>query len=231
MKSKIFALFIILFAQQTLLSGQESAQSNSTLSNHTSQEELSQWAAELDYTKTKKVIKPITAESTKRKRATPGAGFLGQIMYYALIILIIIIVLVIIIYFFSNIEDTRKVEAKAEEEIQDIEDIHNMNFDELLQQALSKNNYRQAIRIQFLILLKSLSDKQQISWSLEKTNRDYKRELRSKPFSPNFNQIVSLFERTWYGNNPLSQLEYQENAHAIQGLIDFTDQYSTANEE
>lgn len=80
------------------------------------------------------------------------------------------------------------------------ENIHAIDFDVALQQAIESNNFKSAIRLLYLKSLKELTDKQYIDWQPGKTNQTYIQELNEKPFQDNFALLTNQFEYTWYGD-------------------------------
>lgn len=80
------------------------------------------------------------------------------------------------------------------------ENVHEMDFEELLRLALEKENYRDGIRLLFLYALKILSENQLISWKAGKTNRDYVEELHAANLKVDFNLLSLYFDYAWYGN-------------------------------
>jgi len=89
------------------------------------------------------------------------------------------------------------------------EDIHKINFDELIGDAITKNDYRKAIRLHFLKLLKELTDKNLISWQIDKTNNDYSMELSNSKFSNQFKELALLYEYIWYGDFTLDETNFK----------------------
>ena len=85
------------------------------------------------------------------------------------------------------------------------ENIHEMDFDKLVQEALSKKEFRLAIRLTFLHGLKLLSDRQHIYWEPGKTNHDYLDELKAPELKSDFAKLNYYFEWAWYGNFKVSQ--------------------------
>lgn len=83
--------------------------------------------------------------------------------------------------------------------------LHETDLDRFLRTALAEKNYALAIRLYYLQIIKDLSTKGAISWSREKTNRDYLREMRQHPLSEPFRTATRTFERVWYGNLPLDE--------------------------
>ncbi|MFZ6010596.1 MAG: hypothetical protein ACOYXT_09630 [Bacteroidota bacterium] len=84
------------------------------------------------------------------------------------------------------------------------ENIHEMNFEKLISEALSKKDYRLVIRLFFLHSLKLLSDKQLIHWEPGKTNVDYQNELQVAELKKGFNELGFYFQYAWYGNFAVS---------------------------
>ncbi len=80
------------------------------------------------------------------------------------------------------------------------ENIHEMDFDNLIAEAVSKRDFRTAVRLLFLKGLKILSDKNFIQWEHGKTNHDYLAELKKDELKNGFNELNYYFEYAWYGN-------------------------------
>ncbi len=84
------------------------------------------------------------------------------------------------------------------------ENIHVMDFEKLIQEALEQKDYRLGVRLVFLFALKKLSDKGLIQWDQGKTNHDYLSELRVNELRKGFNELNFYFENAWYGNFSIS---------------------------
>lgn len=80
------------------------------------------------------------------------------------------------------------------------ENIHEMDFERLIQDALGRQDYRLGIRLLFLYGLKMLADKNHIHWTQGKTNQDYLNELSSGDLKTGFSELNYFFEYAWYGN-------------------------------
>lgn len=89
------------------------------------------------------------------------------------------------------------------------EDIHNLNFEQLISDAIVKKDYRKAIRLHFLKLLKELTDKNLITWQIDKTNNDYSIELSKSQFSSKFKELSLMYEYIWYGDFPLDESNFK----------------------
>ena len=139
---------------------------------------------------------------------------------YTEIILRLIAILVIgfVIYFLAKFllskdgsfffgKKNRKVNIRSEELS---ENIHEINFPESIAMYEQKGNYRYAIRYQFLYILKKLSDKKQISWNPEKTNKDYVGELSDLGFNKDFSRLSYIFDYVWYGEFDIDENRYKK---------------------
>lgn len=80
------------------------------------------------------------------------------------------------------------------------ENIHEMDFEKLIQEAMARNDHRTGVRLTFLYALKLLSDKNLIHWERGKTNHDYLAELKGNDVRSGFNELNYYFEYAWYGN-------------------------------
>jgi hypothetical protein len=89
------------------------------------------------------------------------------------------------------------------------EDIHAIDFDKLISEALESKNYRRVVRLYFLKMLKCLTDKDLIRWKPDKTNSDYHTELKGSDFQPEFRSASMLYEYIWYGDFKLNEEEFR----------------------
>lgn len=93
------------------------------------------------------------------------------------------------------------------------ENIHEINFEEKIAKALSSNNYRAAIRLRYLYILKTLDDRGTIHWQSGKTNYDYVLEVRSQANDETyqlFKQISIAFDFAWYGEHDATLDNYND---------------------
>lgn len=92
--------------------------------------------------------------------------------------------------------------------------IYGIDFAQLIAQARSQGNYREAARLTYLQTLRWLSDQKLIDWQLYKTPTQYTYEVTSPPFR----QLTQLFLRLRYGG--FSATEEQANEMtALQALV------------
>ncbi|HEX8462475.1 MAG TPA: DUF4129 domain-containing protein [Segetibacter sp.] len=88
------------------------------------------------------------------------------------------------------------------------EDIHAINFDDAITDAIFKANFRLALRLLYLQSLKNLSDKGYINWQINKTNSDYLAEVYNKPWHSIFKSLTNRFEYTWYGERMIGKDDF-----------------------
>ncbi|SHK93695.1 protein of unknown function [Hymenobacter psychrotolerans DSM 18569] len=81
------------------------------------------------------------------------------------------------------------------------EDIHGLDFDALLTAAETEGNYRLAVRLGYLHVLKQLADRSLIRWQPDKTNHDYLFELPAGPLPEAFRELTRQFDYVWYGEH------------------------------
>lgn len=84
-----------------------------------------------------------------------------------------------------------------------LENIHEINFDSEIENAVSQHNYRLAVRLLYLKCLKQLNDASLIKWQPEKTNSAYINELDNTSQHINFKLLTRQFEYVWYGDFPI----------------------------
>ncbi len=90
------------------------------------------------------------------------------------------------------------------------ENIHELDFPVQLRAAEEAGNFRLAVRMGYLALLKQLSDRALIEWQPDKTNQAYLRELASQrpALRPAFAEATRQFEYVWYGELAITPTLY-----------------------
>jgi hypothetical protein len=88
------------------------------------------------------------------------------------------------------------------------DDIHSINFDEAIEQAVNDKNLRIAVRLLYLQTLKNLTDRGLISWQVNKTNVDYVAELNGNEHQQMFRNLTLQFEYNWYGDLPIEENQF-----------------------
>jgi hypothetical protein len=73
------------------------------------------------------------------------------------------------------------------------------DYNKLIAQAITAQNYRLATRYHYLQVLQKLSQKNAIQFAPEKTNYQYVAELSGKPYRVEFASLTLSYEYAWYG--------------------------------
>ncbi|MBX2897320.1 MAG: DUF4129 domain-containing protein [Cyclobacteriaceae bacterium] len=135
---------------------------------------------------------------------------LGRFIMYSLILVAIIIIVMTLLrvnafkVFYSGADASKPAYSVFHE------NIHEMNFEQLIQEATDKKEYRLATRLVFLYALKLLADKHLIDFTPGKTNHDYVEELKTGDVKTGLNELSFYFEYAWYGNFSITESQFQQ---------------------
>ncbi|MCF3111338.1 hypothetical protein LL912_21305 [Niabella sp. CC-SYL272] len=98
------------------------------------------------------------------------------------------------------------------------QDIFSIDYAASIHQALQQKNYRLAIRLQYLELLKKLSDRQLIHFLPDKTNFEYLLQMRASNYYDDFFTATRHYEYSWYGLFEVTENMYQKINTTFQQL-------------
>ncbi len=175
---------------------------------------------EFDQDKWEELTKNIVFEKEKEKKeiekkesAAPifnGISKTAKTILFGLAILILVFIIIKI--FVGNVTLTnKKVSSTRPMILEEVEkNLQESDLDRYLREALTNKNYRVAIRLYYLMIIKELSAKNLIKWKLDKTNRDYLSEMSSHTSFPDFRSITRTFDKVWYGEQVLEQKDFSE---------------------
>ena len=130
-----------------------------------------------------------------------------------LVYLVFRIIGVDVIQMFSG--ESKKVNIPYTESL---ENIHEISFDDEIESAIAKGNFRLAVRLLYLLSLKKLNDAQLINWQIDKTNSAYLNELTDDGQRNGFGILTRQFEYIWYGNFPVDSQSFQDINLLFQGF-------------
>jgi hypothetical protein len=105
------------------------------------------------------------------------------------------------------------IPASDELSIEDLDDIS--KYDTLISDAENRSDLNLATRYLFLKTLKTLSDKELIHFTAEKTNKEYIRELQQNYDSSEFQNLVCDYEYAWYGKFSVDKNKYENMKEAF----------------
>ncbi len=83
------------------------------------------------------------------------------------------------------------------------ENIYEIDFDTAINDAVTRQDLRLAVRLMYLQTLKYLDQAGQINYQPDKTNRQYVYELANSPQQDEFETLTRQFEFVWYGDFPV----------------------------
>lgn len=170
------------------------------------------------------------ADKVFHKKASPEISFVPfwqrpgfqSLMW---VVIIIAFVGILILYLkegnISIFRSTKHISETAEEE--GTENIFVINYQKEIDKAITAADYRLAIRLMYLRLLRNLSEKGAIAYTQDKTNFDYLAEASSKKWYNLFFIITRNYEYAWYGH-----FEVDSNKFEVirKEFMDFEKQYS-----
>lgn len=160
------------------------------------------WYANAEFEKRK--AKPASNEQ-------PYTPIGQQAWFKTLMWLVIIAVFAAAIIFYladSNVglfRRTKKVKEPEQAEEEMPEDIFAINYQREIDKATAQGNYRLAVRLMFLRLLKNMSERNIIRYQQDKTNFDYLMQLHNTAYYKDFFRITRNYEYSWYGKFDVSE--------------------------
>lgn len=93
------------------------------------------------------------------------------------------------------------------------------DFKQLISKAENNNDYRLAIRYNYLLVLKSLSLKNIIEIEDDKTNVEYLNEIKNTDLNNAFSKVLYVYNYTWYGEFSINAQQYNIAKNNFQSLI------------
>lgn len=140
---------------------------------------------------------------------SPDFSGLGPIGYILLGIFIIGIAVLIFFLFMNGERKGAIVGAPLQIDEVNPTEIPLTELERLLKEALDRGDYRGAIRIYFIFIVRDLAKKNWIAWEKEKTNMHYLREMSNRAEFEDFNFAVSYFEIIWYGKREIEKTRFE----------------------
>lgn len=141
-------------------------------------------------------------EESSQSNASWNLSFLKYI-FYALAIFIIGAILYLI-FKNTSFKSNPKNKPMDSDDHTDVEDIATLDVDNLLEKTQAAGNYKLAVRLYFLGLLKKLNETGFIIWKKDKTNRDYLMELYAKArYYDEVKKLTLIYEQVWYGDHAI----------------------------
>lgn len=89
------------------------------------------------------------------------------------------------------------------------EDIFAISYQQEIDKAARSGNYRLAVRLYFLRLLRNMSEQNIIQYKQDKTNLDYLLQLHSTSYYNKFFRVTRHYEYAWYGLFDINETTYR----------------------
>lgn len=162
------------------------------------------------------VIEPERPNVAPISLDTPQSGMTAKSISRFLLILLGLSIVIFIFYRLvggNAVLTNRSIERRTPVRLEDIEtNLHEADVESFLDKAIREENYRLAIRLYYLAIIKKLSQKGYIQWKKEKTNGHYLREMRQNkhPETKKFRDVTRVFERVWYSTIPFDGGQFKE---------------------
>ena len=172
--------------------------------------------AAFQYQEKSAVKKTTPVKINKVSRFTITMQVLGVLAILALIVFILYVLISNKRNWIGKEKDLKNVVSVLNP---DEEHVENMDLDTLLERALNQQNYRLAIRYQYLKTLKLLTQKNIISYHVKKTNLDYLEEITSEKHKQEFSYLSYLYNYIWYGEFNITQPQYQNAAKSFHQFL------------
>lgn len=145
----------------------------------------------------------------------------GEMHFMQILLLVVgaILIAFLIYYFFLRFNvDEKGAKIVSEQDIPPME-IPKSELERRLEVALKEGNFKEAVRIYFIFIIKDLSEKKWITWEKDKTNFSYILEMRKRPQYNLFNDSVFIFEWVWYGNYQVTEENYKNWEKTFKKLL------------
>jgi hypothetical protein len=159
----------------------------------------------------------LSAQQFQAPRGTQiHSGFVKYLLIGAVIALLIFLVLRFVTPDLFKSRLSRKPVSKATP----VEAMTRDELDDALREALHDRNWRLALRIYYLIVIRELASKRFITWHLDKTNNQYLREMSGHPLAQTFRSSTRTYERVWFGEEAVDAQRFDMLEGEFKVLID-----------
>lgn len=137
----------------------------------------------------------------KEKNFRSGKAPLQWMNMTTLLVIVVLFLGILAWYLLQNniVGRRQSIIGEASSEESTTENIFGINYQKEIEKAIDACDYRLAIRLMFLRLLKQLSQRKIIDYKQERTNFDYLSQLYSTGYYNDFFRLTRNYEYTWYG--------------------------------
>lgn len=179
----------------------------------TSPDSVRQWKNAKEYAYMKSMdslLKDLQQKERNQNQRTPvstGPGLLENILSSAILKILLWtlaggVVLFIVYRLFLADGAFRRESRPVKDKTLEIVEEHitgETDFDALINGVLKNNNFRQAVRYQYLRTLHKLAGRNFVELAPDKTNYQYVREIKGPALQNDFASLTLNYEYVWYG--------------------------------
>ncbi len=163
-------------------------------------------------------------EENQKNRIQFDSGFkknLAQLLLFLLLIGLVVTLLWFVLGAGRFVENkTLSKHEKLAVSVDEIEqNLERHDPTDLITQAVNSEDYRLAVRLYYLKIIRQLSLNGHIVWERRKTNKTYLKELQEAKLKMPFQTATRIFDRVWYGNRTIQQIDFQELEPQFKALL------------
>lgn len=184
---------------------------------------------DIDYSPDEEQLKEEKQKDTDTQGDTRSTGggsifpFGGQVLQIIVIAVFIIILIIVISKLAGNNLRLRSKEkdGNMQQKLEDIEEnLMESDLMRWLRKVVEEKNYRLALRIYYLIIIKELATRGLINWKKEKTNMDYLYEMRGHNTYDHFEEITGIYQLIWYGEKNMGDKYLIDMSHKFRSYYE-----------
>lgn len=154
----------------------------------------------------------IIRNGNSRSDASPFGKILNSLPFRIFFWILAIIFISFIAYkvlYKNDIFQRKKNKILSEDAEESLEDLQNISeYDALIASAETKADFNLAIRFLFLKTLKNLTDRGFVTFTIEKTNKEYVKEMAQTVHAREFEDVTRVYEYVWYGKHVIDEDHY-----------------------
>jgi hypothetical protein len=220
-KKSIFSLLIALIFSMGLQSSVSYAQNETTQETEVKtikKFDEQKWNELRDGIRYAKEVEKKDKEISESTKFSPmGWSFLAGFKYVFIGLVVALLALALVWFFTKGVLFGNKKSKLEEEQAaflteENLEKVEFGYLEQALEKALLQRNFRMAIRIHYLWLLKALYEKELINWKKDKTNHAYISELArksSQESADSFRKLTLWYEKAWYGESIINENDFR----------------------
>lgn len=149
-------------------------------------------------------------------------SFMQRVFPFLLVGFIVFVILKLCLGDEIGFWNFKKAKKNASKLMYQEEDLHEIDLEKALAQAILEKNHRRAVRFYYLSTLKELSNKKMIDYHKDKTNEAYTYELEKGNIRDQFSYLTYVYAYVWYGEFPLNSVDFitiQKKYHSFNKAI------------